>query len=69
MANSDGTPDKPVPKIDSYQPAPLGGLFREYQFTVDRLPAFNSFRIKIVGTSTNQAFVPRVRNLRVLALA
>ena len=29
----------------------------------------NRFRIKIIGTSTNQAYVPNIKNLRVLALA
>ena len=68
-AKSDGKSDKPFAKSDSYQPVPLSGMFREMQFTIDRLPAFSSFRIKIIGTSTNQAYVPKVRNLRALALA
>ena len=69
MADSDGRPDKDVPKLDSYSPNPSNSQFQEYQFTVDRLAAFSSFRIKIIGTSTNQAFAPRVKSLRVLALA
>tara|TARA_R100001594_G_scaffold5882_2_gene17438 strand:+ start:436 stop:8124 length:7689 start_codon:yes stop_codon:yes gene_type:complete len=68
-ADSDGRPDKDVPKLDSYSPNPSGSSFQEYQFTVDRLAPFSSFRIKIIGTSTNQAFAPRVKSLRVLALA
>ena len=69
LADSDGTSDKNIQKLDSYQPVPLAQMFQEYQYTVDRLPPFSSFRIKIIGTSTNSAFVPRVRALRVLALA
>jgi len=69
LANSDGRPDKNVPKLDNYAPVPLTNMFQEYQFTVDRLPAFSSFRVKIIGTSTNSAIVPIVKNLRVLALA
>jgi hypothetical protein len=43
--------------------------YREYVFTADQLPSFRSYRIKLVLTSTNQVYVPRVRNLRVIALA
>ena len=43
--------------------------FKEYVFEVDRLPSFRTYRIKIVMTSTSQVFVPRMRDLRVLALA
>ena len=43
--------------------------FREYTFTADQLPPFRSYRIKLIMTSTNQVYVPRVRNLRVIALA
>jgi hypothetical protein len=48
---------------------PGSQAFSEMQFTIDRLPTFNNFRIKIIGTSTNQAYVPNIKNLRVLALA
>ena len=68
-ADSDGKSDKSFARTDSFQPNPQQGMFREMQFTIDRLPAFSSFRIKIIGTSTNQAYVPKVRNLRALALA
>jgi hypothetical protein len=43
--------------------------YSEYTFTIDQLPAFISYRIKLVLTSTNQVYVPRVRNLRVITLA
>jgi hypothetical protein len=43
--------------------------YREYVFTSDQLSSFRSYRIKLVMTSTNQVYVPRVRNLRVIALA
>ena len=69
LAKSDGRSDKAIPTTDSYQPVPLDSMFREMQWSVDRMPTFNSLRIKIIGTSTNQAFVPRVKNLRVMALA
>ena len=43
--------------------------YREYVFTSDQLPVFRSYRIKLVMTSTNQVYVPRVKNLRVITLA
>jgi hypothetical protein len=43
--------------------------FREYTFTADLLPSFRYYRIKLIGTSTNQVYVPRIKNLRVIALA
>ena len=43
--------------------------FKELTFSINDLPSFNSFRIKFVMTSTNQAYVPRVSNLKVIALA
>ena len=43
--------------------------FRDYTFTADQLPSFRSYRIKIVLTSTSQVYVPRMKDLRVIALA
>jgi hypothetical protein len=43
--------------------------YKEYVFTVDNLPSFRYYSIKLVGTSTNQAYPPRVKDLRVIALA
>ena len=68
-ANNDGTPDQFTPKSDNYQGDPSLNLFTEYKFTADRLAPFTSFRIKIIGTSTNSAVVPQFRNLRAIAFA
>jgi hypothetical protein len=43
--------------------------FREYQFTADNLEAFTGFTVKIVASGTNEAYAPRFKDLRVLALA
>jgi len=43
--------------------------FKEYSFTVDNLPTFTGFAIKIVATTTNQAIPPLIRQLRSIALA
>ena len=42
--------------------------FKEYQFTVDNLPEFTGFTIKIVMSGTNQAQPPRIKNLRAIAV-
>ena len=43
--------------------------YKEYTFAEDRTSPFRSYRIKLIMTSTNQVYVPRVRNLRVITLA
>jgi hypothetical protein len=43
--------------------------YKEYTFTENQLPLFRSYRIKLILSSTNQVYVPRVRNLRVIAIA
>jgi len=66
---NDGTPDLNVPKTDTFLQMPTPAQFSEYKFTINKLPSFNSFRVKLILTTTNQAFVPQVKNLRVTALA
>ena len=67
--NNNGSPDLDVPKVDIFTPSPTMNQYREYKFSVDRLPSFKSFRIKLIGTSTNQATVPMIRNFRTISLA
>ena len=43
--------------------------FKELTFSINDLPSFKSFRVKLIMTSTNQAYVPRVSSLKVIALA
>jgi hypothetical protein len=67
--DNNGSSDTFVPPTQS-----LGFLsqdieYKDYTFTADNLPSFRNFRIKIIGTSSNQAYVPRFRDLRVIALA
>jgi hypothetical protein len=69
ISNSDGLPDKMVSKTDVIGFESNSLDFREYEFTMDNLPSFRYFGIKIVGTSTNQAYPPRIKDLRVIALA
>ena len=70
MSNNNGLPDNRLVKadLDYLGPVPTN-QFREYKFSIDSLPSFTSFRIKMVGTSSNQAYPPMVRNFRALGLA
>lgn len=69
LSDSNGLPDKMISKTDviGFDSDELD--FREYEFTIDNLPSFRYFGIKLIGTSTNQAYPPRVKDLRVIALA
>ena len=69
MSSNNGTSDVRVPKVDSYVPEPTVDQYREYKFSIDDLAPFKSFRIKIIGTSTDQSNVPMIRNLRAISFA
>ena len=66
---SDGRTDIFVPPngANGFDSANLD--FTEVVFTAGNLPKFNSYRIKIVLAGMNQVYVPRINNLRVIALA
>ena len=68
-ADNDGRPDVFVAPTNNELVVPNNDDFRERVFTIDDLPSFKYYRIKLIMTSTNQVYVPRVRDLRVLALA
>ena len=61
--DSDGTPDRFVP------PSRTLTEFRDYQFTANDLVEFSGFQIKVIMTGTSQAYVPRIRDFRSIALA
>ena len=69
VANSDGQSDSFVSKTQTYGFNSGTIEFKEHTFSMDNLPSFKSYRVKIVLTGTVQTYVPRVRDLRVLALA
>jgi hypothetical protein len=69
LSDSNGLPDKAISKTDAIGFDSDILDFREYEFTIDNLPNFRYFGIKLVGTSTNQAYPPRIKDLRVIALA
>jgi len=50
------------------QPDDDPNVFREYEYTIDGLEAFDIFQFKIVFLSQNNSTVPRVRDFRGIAL-
>ena len=66
---SDGTSDSEIFKTDDFNFASDNLNYVEYEFTADNISSFRYFSIKLVGSSTNQAFPPRLKDLRVIALA
>jgi len=67
VASSDGTPDQPVPQNTALTFD--NSTFTEYEFTANELPSFKYYRIKLIMTSTNQSYVPKVKDLRAIVLA
>ena len=61
-ANNSGLPDV-------FVPASLDNQFLEYEFSANNLGSFTGYTIKIVMSGTNQAYAPRFKDLRSIALA
>mgnify|MGYP003113096175 CR=1 FL=1 len=68
-AKNNGLPDKSLPKTDILAYTSSQVVYKDYEYTIDSLPSFRYFSIKLVGTSTNAAQPPRVKDLRVISLA
>ena len=68
VANNNGKPDKNVIKSNDYTFGD-NAEYKEYTWSIDQLPSFKIYRIKLIMTSTSQVHVPKVKNLRVMALA
>jgi hypothetical protein len=69
IEDNNGKPDSFVTPSTSLQFNSPELDYKEYTFTIDNLSPFRSYRIKLIGTSTNQVYVPRIKDLRVIALA
>jgi hypothetical protein len=69
IEDSDGSSDNFVSLSNSIGFTSPELNYKERTFTENELPQFRSYRIKLVMTSTNQVYVPRVKNLRVITLA
>ena len=62
-SNNNGKPDDRIAaSIDTPD-------FRDYQFSINELPPFTAFQIKIDMVGTNQAQPPFIKDLRAIALA
>ncbi len=68
-SDNSGLPDKALPKTDVIAYTSKQVVWNDYEFSIDNLPTFRCFSIKLIGSGTNQAQPPRMKNLRVLALA
>ena len=53
---------------DNFVSSSLDNQFKEYEFTADNLSLFNGYIIKIVMSGTNQAYSPRIKELRTIAI-
>jgi hypothetical protein len=69
VADNNGESDAFVSKTPTYGFDSGSVEFKEHTFSIDQLPPFRSYRVKIVLTGTSQTYVPRAKNLRVIALA
>ncbi len=61
-SNNNGKPD------DNVTPA-VSTEFKDYTFSIDELPPFTKFQIKIDMVGSNQAQPPFIKDLRAIALA
>jgi hypothetical protein len=61
-------PNKNNGTSDAFVPASKGDQFLEYQYTADNLGEFIGYSIKIIMTGTNQANVPKISQLRTIAI-
>jgi len=69
IGSNDGRSDSLITPNNEFTQNPDQSEFSSYTFSIDNLSSFRAYRIKFVLTSTSQVHVPRLRNLRVLALA
>jgi hypothetical protein len=58
-----------VPDAQTIPKSNDAGSFQEVAFTEEELDEFDVVQVKIVFTSTNSSAIPRIQNLRVIALA
>jgi len=69
IANNDGLSDIKIAKTDNLANLSQNLDYKEYTFTTNNLTDFRYFSIKLIGSSTDMAHPPRLKDLRVIALA
>jgi len=60
---NNGNPDQNI------EPSSTLGDFKDYEYSIDNLPKFDGFAIKIIMNGTDQSRVPLIKELRGIALA
>ena len=61
-------PDNNDGRSDVNVPSSLNDEYRDYSYTIENIGEFTGYQIKIVGTGTNQAYSPIIKDLRAIAL-
>ncbi len=61
-------PDDNDGRSDVNVPSSLDDEYRDYSYTIENTAEFTGYQIKIVGTSSNQAYSPIIKDLRAIAL-
>ena len=61
-------PDDDDGRSDVNVPSSLDNEYRDYSYTIENTAEFTGYQIKIVGTSSNQAYSPIIKDLRAIAL-
>jgi hypothetical protein len=69
VSKNDGLSDIKVAKTDNLANLSQNLDYKEYTFTTNNLTDFRYFSIKLIGSSSDMAHPPRVKDLRVIALA
>ena len=69
FSKNSGLPDRLISKTDVLEYDSLLLPYKDQEFTIENLPSFKFFSIKVIGTSTNQSYPPRIRDFRAIALA
>ena len=69
LSKSDGQPDTKLAKTDSvgFESDELD--FQELKFSINKLPSFRTFGIKLCASSEDSTYPVRLKDLRVIALA
>jgi hypothetical protein len=68
FSKNSGLPDRLISKTDVLEYDSLLLPYKDQEFTIENLPSFKFFSIKVIGTSTNQSYPPRIRDFRAIAL-
>jgi len=66
---NDGTSDFKNIKTDVLKYESDDLKYIDYEYTISNLPSFKYFSVKLIGSGTNQAFPPRLKDFRVISLA